>query len=122
MAGENISVVKVHDVLLVTVPSEPDDETVSVLQDEVLNAMKRYEPKGVVLDISTVETMDSFFARTIAETGAMVRLMGGHTIIAGMKASIAITVTQLGLGLGNTYSALNVEQALEIFEEKVKGS
>ena len=114
MAAESISVVKVRDILLITVPADPDDETVSILQERVLDAMERYEAKGLVLDISTVETLDSFFARTIAETSAMVGLMGGQTVIAGMQAAVAITVTQLGLSLGNALTALDVDRALDL--------
>ena len=117
MTSEGVSVLKIHDVLLVTVPAEPDDASVSMLQEEVLKAMERYEAKGLVLDISTVETLDSYFARTITETGEMVRLMGGSTIIAGMQANVAVTVTQLGLTLGNTRSALTVEDALSMLDD-----
>ena len=121
MAADGISVVKVRDVLMVTVPRDPDDETVSALQERVLQAMERYEPRGLVLDISTVETLDSFFARTVAETSDMVALMGGRTVIAGMQPSVAITVTQLGLTLGSTLTALDVDRALDLLEDRQSG-
>ncbi len=113
MPAENISVIKVRDVLLVTVPPDPDDETVSALQEQVLQAMARHEPKGLVLDISTVQTLDSFFARTVAETVQMVGLMGGRTVLAGMQASVAVTATQLGLTLGRAETALDVDRAFD---------
>jgi len=116
MAGEGISVVKVRDVLMVTVPPDPDDETVSVLQDKVLQSMERYDVKGLVVDISTVETLDSFFARTIVETAQMVQLMGGRTVVAGMRPSVAITATQLGLTFGRVSTALDVENALDMLQ------
>ena len=119
MAGEGISVIKVRDVLLVTVPPDPDDSTVTVLQEKVLQAMERYEARGLVLDISTVETLDSFFARTIAETADMVALMGGCTVIAGMRPSVAITITQLGLTLGSPLTALDVDRALDKLEDGI---
>jgi rsbT antagonist protein RsbS len=114
MTNQSISVVRVRDTLMVTMPADPDDGTVLALQEEVLRAMERYRPKGLVLDISAVETMDSFFARTVTETSRMVALMGGRTVIAGMRPSVAITATQLGLGLGKTLTALNVDRALDI--------
>jgi len=114
VAVESVSVVKVRDVLMVTVPSAPDDATVSELQDQVLHAMADYEAKGLVLDISAVEILDSFFARTVAETAQMVGLMGGETVIAGMRPSVAITATQLGLTLGKASTALDVERALDL--------
>jgi len=70
----------------------------------------------VVLDISSVETLDSFFARTVAETAQMVSLMGGRTIIAGMQPAVAVTATQIGLSLGKIETALNVERALEMVD------
>ena len=124
MAGEGISVMKVRDVLLVTVPPDPDDSTVNVLQQKILKAMEEVEARGLVLDISTVETLDSFFARTIVETADMVRLMGGRTVIAGMQPGVAITVTQLGLVIERTCSALDVDRALDLLESEgavVKG-
>lgn len=118
MAVGNISVIKLRDVLLVTVPSDPDDGTVSMLQEQVLQSMERHEARGLVLDISTVETLDSFFARVISETADMVELMGGRTVIAGMRPSVAITITQLGLGLGGTLASLDVDRALDMLEDE----
>jgi len=116
MPSENISVIKVRDLLLVTVPPDPDDETVSALQEKVLEAMARYECRGLVLDISTVQTLDSFFARTVAETVQMVGLMGGRTVLSGMRASVAVTATQLGLTLGNALTALDMDRAFELLK------
>ncbi len=116
MPAENISVIKVRNLLLVTVPPDPDDATVSALQEQVLAAMERHEAKGLVLDISTVQTLDSFFARTVAETVQMVALMGGRTVLAGMRASVAITATQLGLVLGGALTALDVDRALDLLQ------
>ena len=120
MAIGTISVIKVRDILLVTVPPDPDDDTVTDLQESVLRAMEIHEAKGLVLDISTVETIDSFFARTVTETAKMVGLMGGLTVLAGMRASVAVTTTQLGLKLGKTLPALDVERAMDLLETKLE--
>jgi len=116
MPVENISVIKVYDILIVTVPAEPDDETIAMLQNKILEAMERHNARGLILDISNVETLDSFFARTIVETAQMVELMGGRTVIVGMRTSVAITATQLGLSFRRIYAALNVERALILLE------
>ena len=122
MALESISVIKLRDLLLVTVPPDPDDETISALQDRVLQAMALYEAKGLVMDISTVQTLDSFFARTVAETVQMVALMGGRTVLAGMCASVAVTATQLGLTVGNALTALDVDRALDLLNAAPSGA
>ena len=121
MASEKISVIKLRDLLLVTVPPDPGDELISALQEQVLEAMARHEAKGLVLDISTVQTLDSFFARTVAETVQMVALMGGRTVLAGMRANVAVTATQLGLTVGNTLTALDVDQALDMLNATPSG-
>ena len=120
MAIANISVIKVRDILLVTVPPDPDDDTVTHLQEKILEAMEIHEAKGLVLDISTVETIDSFFARTVTETAKMVGLMGGLTVLAGMRASVAVTTTQLGLALGKTLTALDVDRAMSLLETNLQ--
>ena len=114
MEGEPISVVRVRDVLMVTMPAEPDDRTVSALQERVLHALAQHAAKGVILDISAVDILDSFFARTVAETAQMVSLMGGRTVIAGMRPAVAITATQLGLDLGGALTALDVDRGLDM--------
>jgi rsbT antagonist protein RsbS len=118
MTEETLSIIKVRDVLIVTMPADPDDATVSALQEMVLLAMERLRASGVVLDVSAVESLDSFFARTIAETTRMVGLMGGRTVLTGMRPSVAITVTQLGLTLGKTRTALNVDRAFDILRDE----
>ena len=122
MANGNISVIKIRDILLVTVPSDPDDCTVSELQEQVLSSMERHSAKGLILDISTVETIDSFFARTVSETVKMVALMGGLTVLSGMRACVAITTTQLGLSLDKTLTALDVDRAMELLSDTLNRS
>ena len=122
MGQESISVIKVRDVLMVTMPADPDDATVSALQERTLKAMEQHEVKGLVLDLSKVDTLDSYFARTVAETALMVTLMGGETFIAGMRPAVAITATQLGVTLGTTRTALNVDRALDMASESWRRS
>ena len=112
MISSNISVLRLGGVLIVTVPSDPDDDTISDLQVRVLQAMEGSPALGLVLDISTVQTVDSFFARTITETVQMVALMGGITVLSGMQASVAVTTTQLGLTLGTIPTALDIDRAM----------
>jgi rsbT antagonist protein RsbS len=114
MNHEPISVIKVRNVLLVTMPADPDDSTVAALQDRTLDAMSRFDVRGLVLDLSKVEILDSYFARTVAETAQMVGLMGGDTIIAGMRPSVAITATELGVTLGRTRTVMTVDRALDM--------
>ena len=114
MTNESISVIKIHDVLMVAIPGDPDDATVSALQDRTLLEMERHQVRGLILDLSKVETFDSYFARTVTETASMVSLMGGETIIAGMRPAVAITATQLGIDLGATRTAMNVDEALDM--------
>ena len=112
-----ISVIRVRNVLLVTVPSDPTDSTIAELQQRVLETMDEFRPKGAILDISGVEIIDSFFARTLTDTAKMVTLMGGPTIITGMRRAVAITAMELGLRLEGIRSALSVNRALDMLEQ-----
>jgi rsbT antagonist protein RsbS len=113
--GANIAVLKLRDVLMVTMSADPDDSTVAALQQNVLGAMERHPARGLILDISSVETLDSYFARTVSETAQMVTLMGGRTIVVGMQPIVAITATQMGLALHNIETALSIDRALDMF-------
>lgn len=113
MSIESIAVIKISSILLVSVPADPDDETVTALQEKILSEIEKHQASGLILDISTVDTMDSFFARIIAETCQMVKLMGCDTVISGMHPSVAITTVQLGLTMEDSSMALNVDRALK---------
>lgn len=111
------SVLSVRGVLLVSVPPDPEDAVISSLQEDVLRAMAGGGSRGLVLDISQVDVVDSYFARMIAETAQMVALMGGRTVIAGMRAPVAITAIQLGLQMRDIGTALDVDRALDRLQE-----
>ena len=109
-----ISVLLVDGILLVTVASNPTDELIAELQEAVLYEMMSRRARGLVLDIATVEVLDSYFARTLSDTAQMVRLMGGVTVLTGMRPSVAITVTELGLEMRHTLSALDLDRAIRL--------
>lgn len=115
--SSQVSVLTLKNTLVATIPADPDDALVSHFQESVLQAIERSGADGLVLDISTVDTVDSFFARALEETARMVRLMGGRTVICGMRPAVAITATQLGLRLEGTRTALDLDRALELLEE-----
>jgi anti-anti-sigma factor len=120
MVEEPVSIIKIYDVLIVTMPADADDATITALQAQVLRAVERHVPKGLVLDVSAVAALDSFFARTILETASMVALMGGRTVLVGVRPSVAIAAIQLGLSFkfSKVRFAVNVERALEILREE----
>ena len=115
MSDREAAIVRVRDILLVTLPPDPDDSLISAFQDTVMDAFERALAKALIFDLSAVEVFDSFFARTVSETASMVALMGGRTSIAGMRPVVAITVVQLGLPLSRVHRALTVDQALDRF-------
>ncbi len=114
MTAVNQSVVWVHNVLLATVPDNPTDPAIEGLQDAVLTEIADTRPAGVVLDLSGVQTVDSFFARTISETADMVALMGAETIIVGIQPPVAMTAAELGYGFESITTARDTDHALEM--------
>lgn len=109
------SVMRVEEALIATLPEHPTDSTIKELQELILNQIARTDSdaEGVVLDVDAVQTVDSFFARMIVETAKMVELMGAHPVLVGVSPAIAITVTELGLTLGEVETALGTDQAIE---------
>lgn len=108
------NVVRIYDILLGTFPENPTDEIIDWLQETILEEMERSQPEGVILDVSGVEMMDSFFARHISETAQLIELMGGTTVIAGIRPNVAITAAELGYDLDGIETARSTDQALEI--------
>lgn len=119
-SDQQLSVIRFQDVLLATVPSQPSDGTITELQERILRAIDDHdvdEVAGVILDITSVNIMDSFFARTVAETVQMIEFMGSHPVLVGMRPSVAITTTELGFSLGDVDTALNTDTALEMIRD-----
>ena len=114
MNERTTAVTRVFDVLVATFPTRPTDQAIDDLQQEVLGRIEEVQPRGVVLDISEVTTLDSFFARVISETANMISLMGGEAIVVGMRPSVAITAAELGFDLGEITTARNTDHALSL--------
>ncbi len=114
MSASEQSVVWVRDILLATFPDNPTDKTIERLQEAVLDSMTGRRPTGVILDLSGVETVDSFFARMIAETAQMIDLMGAETIVVGIRPPVAMTAAELGYDLGDVRKARTTDHALDL--------
>ena len=112
MTAQHPYVLRVYDVLIVRFPADPIDQTIDDLQDAVLSRMETETPRGVILDISSVSIMDSFFARTISETAKMVKLMGAEPVVVGVQPAVAMTAAELGYDLGSIEKALTTDHAL----------
>jgi rsbT antagonist protein RsbS len=110
----SILINKIRNIILVPIPKNPTDKKIITIQERILNSLKKYEVKGVVLDISEVNVIDSFFARSLAETAHMINLMGYKTVLCGMQPSVAITTVELGLNLGDLIFAINIDQGFDI--------
>ncbi len=118
MTARSPAINEVFGVLITAFPATPTDRAVSDLQETLLREVDDRQPRGVVLDISRVTTLDSFFARVISETASMVELMGGDVVVVGMRPSVAITAAELGYRFEGITTARNTDHALTVLGVK----
>jgi len=111
-----IPVLKIKDVLVVSLQVEMQDRLALELQDDVLSTLKRTGARGLLIDVSGLDVVDSFLGRIVADTASMARLMGAKTVLAGLQPAVAITLTELGLSLPQIRTALNLEKGLALLE------
>lgn len=107
-----VPIVRVGEVLVATVLEELQDRDALRLEEELTEILERTGARGVLLDMSVVETVDSFLGRLIAEIAACARLMGARTVVSGLQPAVAITLVELGLHLKGVRTALNADKGL----------
>ena len=105
--------------LLVTIQVDMHDQLALRLQDDLSNSIQKYASKGVLLDISSLEMVDSFIGRMVADISSLGRILGAETILVGMQPAVAITLVELGLSLPGVATALNVERGMQILRRKI---
>jgi rsbT antagonist protein RsbS len=102
--------------LLVTLQVDMHDQLALRLQDDLTNAIQAKGSKGVLIDISALEMVDSFMGRMIADISGMARILDAKTVLVGMQPAVAITLVELGLSLPGVDTALNVERGMRLLE------
>lgn len=107
-----IPILKIGHTLLVTVQTELRDNVANAFQQDVLDALEKGGMSGLVIDISGLETVDTYVARVLVDTGRMARLMGAATILVGMRPEIAATLVRMGYSMEGVDTALNLEEGL----------
>jgi rsbT antagonist protein RsbS len=107
-----VPILRLGDVLVTGLLNELDDQSAVAFTDELTERIAGDGARGVLIDISRLEIIDSFVARTLMELTTMARLLGARVIVAGMRPAVAITLVELGLQLTGVETALNAEQGL----------
>jgi rsbT antagonist protein RsbS len=113
-----IPILTIGRTLLVTVQTELRDNVANALQQDVLSALEKGGMAGVVVDISGLETVDTYVARVLVDTGRMARLMGAETVLVGMRPEIAATLVRMGYSMQGVDTALNLDEGLERLRRK----
>ncbi|MFF7339265.1 STAS domain-containing protein [Streptomyces sp. NPDC008163] len=116
--SERVPVLKIGDVLLVSIQVELEDQVVLELQDDLAARIVESGATGVIIDITAVEIVDSFVGRMLATTASISRLLDAQTVVVGMRPAVAITLVELGLSLGGVRTALTLEKGLEILARR----
>lgn len=115
----SIPILKMGKCLLVSIQVDMDDRTAMTLQDDLTEQIVQHTAKGVLIDISALDVVDSFIGRMLANTAAMARILDADTVVVGMQPSVAITLVELGLSLKGVRSALNVERGMDLLRERL---
>jgi rsbT antagonist protein RsbS len=111
---ERIPILRMGDLLLVTIQVDMHDRLAMTLQDDLTERIVRDRAKGVLIDISALDLVDSFIGRMISNTAAMARVLDAQTVVVGMQPAVAITLVELGLTLHGVKTALNVEKGMTL--------
>jgi rsbT antagonist protein RsbS len=111
---ERIPILTMGEFLLVTIQVDMYDRLAMTLQDDLTNRIAAKGSRGVLIDISALEIVDSFIGRMIANIAAMARVLDAETVLVGMQPAVAITLVELGLSLPGVRTALNVEKGMSL--------
>ena len=114
MNGVRIPILKVGRVLIVPIQVDMDDQTVIQLQERIRSELERTGARGVLIDISLLEMVDSFIGRMLSDIAAMARIMDARTVVVGMQPAVAITLVELGLELRGVDTVLNVDEGFRL--------
>jgi rsbT antagonist protein RsbS len=113
---ERIPILKMGDYLLVTIQVDMHDRLAMALQDDLTERIAKTQARGVLIDISSLEIVDSFIGRMLGNIAAMSRVLDAETVVVGMRPAVAITLVELGLSLPGVRTALNVEQGMSMLQ------
>jgi rsbT antagonist protein RsbS len=116
---ERIPILKMGRYLLVTIQVDMHDRLALTLQDDLTERIVRDRAQGVLIDISSLEIVDSFIGRMLGNLAAMSRVLDAQTVVVGMQPSVAITLVELGLSLTGIRTALNVERGMELLRVSI---
>jgi rsbT antagonist protein RsbS len=119
---ERIPILKMGDCLLVTIQVDMHDRLAMTLQDDLTNRIAATRARGVLIDISALEVVDSFIGRMLANIAAMARVLDARTVVVGMRPAVAITLVELGLSLPGVQTALDVEKGMTLIAQAVQQS
>src|SRR6201991_4884040 len=116
---EKIPILKMGDFLLVTVQVDLYDRLALGLESDLVNMIKKHSSRGVLIDISAINIVDSFMGRILGNIAQMSKIMDAHTVVVGMQPAVAITLIELGMPMSGVHTALNVEKGMELLQGKI---
>ncbi len=119
---EKIPILRMGDLLLVTIQVDMHDRLAMALQDDLTRMISDTEARGVLIDISSLEIVDSFIGRMLGNIAAMSRVLDAQTVVVGMQPAVAITLVELGLSLPGVRTALNVDAGMEMLRASQNGA
>ena len=119
---DRIPILRMGDFLLVTIQVDMHDRLAMNLQDDLTNAITRSTTRGVLIDISALNMVDSFIGRMMANISAMSRVLDAETVVVGMQPAVAITLVELGLDLKGVRTALNVDLGMSMLRSAINAS
>ena len=114
-----IPVLKIGDCLLVSIQVDMHDRLAMQLQEDLTNRIVATRARGVMIDISALEIVDSFIGRALSQIAAVARVMDAVTVLVGMRPAVAITLVELGMSLKGIRTALNVDKGMQLLDEAV---
>jgi len=117
---DRIPILRIGAFLLVTIQVDMHDQLAMVLQDELTARIVRDSARGVLIDISSLDIVDSFIGRMLSNIAGMARVLDAETVVVGMQPSVAITLVELGLSLPGIRTALNVDRGMELLQKSLE--
>jgi rsbT antagonist protein RsbS len=115
---ERIPILRLGDCLIVSIQVDMHDRLAIALQDDLTERIVKESAKGVLIDISSLDVVDSFIGRMISNTAAMAMVLDAQTVVVGMQPSVAITLVELGLTLTGVRTALDIEKGMALLKQQ----